>query len=236
VKASASGLFYKRNILGLWCLAEGAIFDFFDKKYHVLKRPPRCADYFICGIDYGMSNAFAALVVGVSTGQRDQTGKCLWVEKEFYWDSKKREKQLTNDEFADHVQELIEPYGIAGVYIDPSALSFKIELQRRGIHVISADNDVYNGIQTMTSEMRKGNLYILDCCPNLIREIEGYVWDPKKSAQGIDEPVKKADHAIDCLRYLTHTHKVKTYNPYKDGHNPDDWNRNKFDIGPRRFG
>lgn len=40
----------------------------------------------------------------------------------------------------------------------------------------------------------------------------------------------------DALRYAVFTHKVPTYKPYKDGHNPDDWNRSKFDPTPRRFG
>ena len=40
IKQSLSGVFYKRNYLGLWVLAEGAIFDFFDKQYNVVTRPP----------------------------------------------------------------------------------------------------------------------------------------------------------------------------------------------------
>ena len=47
----------------------------------------------------------------------------------------------------------------------------------------------------LASEMAKGNLFICDACPNLIREIETYVWDVKKSQQGEDAPVKKDDHA-----------------------------------------
>ncbi len=78
--------------------------------------------------------------------------------------------------------------------------------------------------------MRKGNVYILDRCKNLIKEIETYVWDPKKSEKGDDEPVKKADHAIDCLRYCLSTHKVTIYEPYKDKERSEEWMRNKYDI------
>jgi len=39
----------------------------------------------------------------------------------------------------------------------------------------------------------------------------------------------------DALRYALQTHKVQTYNPYKDSHNPTDWNRSKYDIGARRY-
>ena len=85
IKNSLSGLFYKRNYLGLWCQAEGAIFDFFDKKVHVVSRAPRAAEYFIASIDYGTVNAFACLVIGVSTGKNTQSGKVVWVEAEWGW-------------------------------------------------------------------------------------------------------------------------------------------------------
>ncbi len=51
----------------------------------------------------------------------------------------------------------------------------------------------------------------MDCCTNLIREIESYVWDPKSSEKGYDEPLKKDDHAVDALRYAITTHKVSSF-------------------------
>ncbi len=233
IRDSLSGLFYKRNYLGLWCLAEGAIFDFFDKKIHVLSKPPAAAEYWVAGIDYGVSNAFACVLVGVNTGIATQTGKRMWVEKEYYWDCKKTGRQKINSEFADDIQAFLEPYAVKNIYIDPSALSMKLELQRRGMHIVEANNDVYNGIQEMCTQMGKGNLYVLKDCPNLIREIEGYVWDSKKSAQGDDCPVKKADHAVDALRYVLSTHKVAVYNPY--AHNPHEFQQNKYQVTHRTF-
>ncbi len=228
IRDSLSGLFYKRNYLGLWCLAEGAIFDFFDRKIHVVNKPPAAAEYWVAGIDYGVSNAFACVLIGVNSGVANQTGKRMWVEKEYYWDSKKTGRQKINSEFADDVQAFLEPYAVRNIYIDPSALAMKLELQRRGMHIVPAINDVYNGIQTMCTEMGKGNLYVCKDCPNLIREIEGYVWDSKKSAQGDDEPMKKGDHAIDALRYVCETHKVAVYNPY--AHNPVEYQKNKYQV------
>jgi len=226
IRNSLSGLFYKRNYLGEWCLAEGAIFDFFDRNIHVVSKPPRAAEYWIAGIDFGTSNAFACVLIGVSTGHYTQTGKCMWVEKEYYWNSKQTGRQKVNSEYARDVEEFLEPYSVRGIYIDPSAAAMKLELQRKGLHVIPADNDVTNGIQVMTSEMAKGNLFVCKECTNLIREIEGYVWDTKKSNQGEDAPVKSGDHAVDALRYCLNTHKVNVYNPY--AHNPNQYVKNRF--------
>lgn len=211
VRASSSGIFYKRNILGLWCLAEGAIFDFFDKKIHVVPKPPACAEYFVAGIDYGTVNPFACVLVGVSTGKHTQSGKKLWVEKEYYWDSRKMGRQKTNSEYASDIAEFLDPYGVKQLYIDPSAAAFKEEMRRRRIPTIDADNDVEEGIKKMTSQMADGNLFVMSDCPNLIREIEGYVWNNKAAERGYDEPVKQADHGIDALRYVIATHKVNTF-------------------------
>ena len=211
VRASSSGLFYKRNILGLWCLAEGAIFDFFDRKVHVLDRPPTAAEYWVAGIDYGTINPFSCVLVGVASGKHTQTGKKIWVEKEYYWDSRKMGRQKTNSEYAEDILNFIEPYNVKSVYVDPSAAAFKEELRRKKIRVVDANNEVEDGIQLMTSEMKRGVLYITKDCPNLMREIEGYVWDNKSAERGYDAPVKQADHAIDALRYVIATHKVQSF-------------------------
>lgn len=226
IKNSLSGLFYKRNYLGLWCLAEGAIFDFFDPSIHVVRRPPAAAEYWVAGIDYGSVNPFACLLVGVSSGRLTQTGKRLWVEKEYYWDPKKMGRQKTNSEFARDVYEFLEPYAVKSIYCDPSAAAFILELQKLGMHVVGANNDVENGIQMMTSEMAKGNLYICEDCPNTIREIESYVWDSKEAEKGYDQPLKKDDHSTDALRYVIATHKVAQVSQYM--HNPQDYLKNRY--------
>jgi len=226
IKNSLSGIFYKRNYLGLWCLAEGAIFDFFDRKIHVLHKPPAAAEYWVAGIDYGSVNPFCCLLLGVSTGKYTQTGKRMWVEKEYYWDPKKQGRQKVNSEFARDVKEFLEPYAVKQIYCDPSAEAFQLELRKMGMHVVDADNTVLTGIQKMTSEMKDGNLYILEDCPNTIREIESYVWDSKAALKGDDQPLKKDDHSTDALRYILNTHKVSTYQPY--AHNPNDYKQQRF--------
>lgn len=233
IKNSLSGLFYKRNYLGLWCLAEGSIFDFFDPAFYVVQRPPAAAEYWIASIDYGTSNPFCCLLIGINSGKYTQTGKRLWVEKEYYWDPKKTGRQKTNSEFADDIEEFLQDYGVKNIYIDPSAEAFQLELRKRGMHAVHANNDVENGIQMMTSEMKKGNLYICSECQNLIREIQSYSWDPKAAEKGWDAPLKKDDHSVDALRYAIATHKINVYDPYKHAKQQDEWLRTKYDVSRR---
>lgn len=230
IRNSLSGLFYKRNYLGLWCLAEGAIFDFFDKSIYVVDEPPRAAEYWIAGIDYGTVNPFACIIVGVNTGIKTQTGPMMWIENEYFWDPKIKGRQKTNSEFAEDVQEFLEPYGIREIYIDPSAEAFQLELKRKNMHVVHADNSVEDGIQKMTSQMKKGSLFVCENCVNLIREIEGYVWDPKEAEKGKDKPMKKNDHCVDALRYIINTHQPAVYDPYKEQMLQQAFIRNKYQI------
>ena len=132
LQQNLTGLFYKRNYLGLWCMAEGAIYDFFDRKIHTRSRPPCSAEYYIAGIDYGTSGVFACVLVGINTGRSTQTGKKMWIEKEYYWDVSQTHRQKTNTEFLRDMQQFLGDYG-AKVYIDPNAASMKLELRRAGI-------------------------------------------------------------------------------------------------------
>lgn len=230
IKNSLSGVFYKRNYLGEWTLAEGAIFDFFDPAIHVVSKPPRAADYWIVGVDYGTNNAFGAVLIGVNCGKFTQEKPMMWAEKEYYWDYKKKGHQKSSTEFADDLKNWMEPYSIKALYLDPSAANFRIDLQRRGIHPVNADNEVNDGIVKTMSLLKEGSLFICKDCPNLIREIQSYVWHPKCMEKGEDQPLKMNDHAVDALRYAVNTHKPARFD------NEDYYNRQQQQIKDRNSG
>lgn len=213
LQKSLSGLFYKRNYLGIWCLAEGAIFEFFDRNIHVKRRPPKSADYWIAGLDYGTNNPLGCVLIGVCRGDYDQTGTCMWVQEEYFWNPAVTHRQKTNYEFAQDILRFLSPYDVKAVYMDPSAAAFRLDLQKLGLHCVPANNDVLDGIGVMTSLVQRGILSICSPCANLIREIEGYVWCPKAAQKGDDEPFKKDDHLVDALRYAVMTHKVAKMQP-----------------------
>jgi PBSX family phage terminase large subunit len=217
LKKQYTGLFYRRYILGEWVAAEGSIYADFSRATHVLPRAPHFADNYFVGVDYGIHNAFAAVMVGHSNSRTPH----LWVEKEFYWDSKKMFRQKLNSELADDLEQFIEGYNVRGIYLDPSAESFEVELKRRRMRVIQAKNDVYPGITFMANLISNHELKIVKDCPNLISEMEQYVWDAKKAEQGDEEPVKKFDHSLDALRYCVFT-VFGTKRSLKYGENIDD--------------
>lgn len=202
LKKEYSGLWYKRFIEGKWVLAEGAIYDFFDQSIHVKKEAPTYGKYFLLGIDYGTTNAFAACLVGFN----DDHHPSLWVEKEFYWDSVKEGFQKTDAEYAQDLRREFGGYPIRLTYLDPSAQSFEVELRRQKWPVKQAKNEVLDGIRCVATYLSQGDLVILEKCKNLIKEFEGYVWDQNAVKRGEDKPIKQRDHALDALRYVIFSH------------------------------
>jgi len=203
LKKEYRGLWYKRFIEGEWCLAEGSVYDFFDQGIHVIGQPPAFAKYYIAAVDYGTHNPTCFLLLGFN----DTVEPKIWVEKEYYFDSKKEGFQKTDAEYADDFYDFLGDIHPKAVYIDPSAASFKVELRRKGSAVLrDAKNDVDNGIRSVAMRLAVGDLKIVYKCQNLIQEIQSYVWDSKKGERGEDVPLKKNDHACDALRYALYSH------------------------------
>lgn len=202
LKKRFSGLWYKRFIEGKWVQAEGAVYDFFDSTRHVVREPPTYAKYYILGVDYGTTNPFAAVLIGFNDSY---TGPKVWVEKEYYWDSKVMGYQKTDAEYAHILKEKFGPYSVQTVYLDPSAKSFETELKRNKWPVRQAKNDVLDGIRCVANFLSQGTMVICESCPNLLKEFESYVWDDRSVRLGQDKPLKQRDHALDALRYALFT-------------------------------
>ena len=131
----------------------------------------------------------------------------MWVEKEYYYDSQKSLRQKSDSEYAEDLSKFINGYNVRGIFIDPSAVSLRVELRRIGIsNVFEANNDVLNGIRYVNELLSNQTLKICSCCKNLISEMGTYVWDQKSAQKGIEKPLKTNDHAVDALRYGCFSH------------------------------
>lgn len=202
-KGLYSGVFYDRYILGQWAAADGLIYDMFTKANIIkdndvpvgLVNHPTTRRYI--AIDYGTSNATAFLDI-YDDGQR------IWVLREYYYSGKDKMRQKTDSEYAD---DLIAFGGEKVIFniLDPSALSFKTELKKRGLRVKEADNEVLDGIRMTSTLFATKKLLIHERCEKLIAELQGYIWDEKAQQRGIEQPVKVNDHACDALRYFCKT-------------------------------
>lgn len=198
LKRQYKGLWYKRFIEGRWVQAENSIYDSFDDKLHVIDFAPDYASKYIVGIDYGTTNPCAFVLIGYNKNKFPR----LWVQQEYYYDSKKMQRQKTDTEYAEDLIKFVGYNPIERIYIDPSAVSFRTELRRLGVeNLFEADNEVIDGIRFVSKLLNNGTLKICRSCPRLIEEFQSYVWDSKSQLTGVDKPKKENDHALDALRY-----------------------------------
>lgn len=221
LKQMYKGVWYDRMILGLWRAADGLIYDMFDKEVHmqpVMKLLPRTqsgalspAISWLVGCDYGTASVMSwGLYAKVP--QLNGSNKYYKVA-EYYYDAVAERKQKTDSEFAaefDRWLIRVMPEGlnyraIQAIYCDPSAVSWKLELARKGYIVLNADNDVVNGIRVVGSHLTTGDYIIDKSCGNTEVEYANYQWDNKAQIKGIDKPVKVRDHTCDTDRYVIYT-------------------------------
>ncbi|WP_062306600.1 PBSX family phage terminase large subunit [Alicyclobacillus sendaiensis] len=204
LKREYTGLWYKRFILGLWVMAEGAVYDMWDDTLNTFAdddMPPglKTVARRYVSVDYGTQNATVFL-------DCLDDGDTLWVVNEYYHSGREHGRQKEDAEYADDLIRFVGADRPRFVIVDPSAASFKVALRRRGFLVKSAENDVLEGIRMTSTMIAKRKLRVnRDRCKNLIKEISGYVWDEKAAERGQEKPVKQNDHAVDAMRYLVAT-------------------------------
>lgn len=202
IRCSYSGMWFKRMILGLWVLAEGIIYDMFcddvlfdDSEFTATKKS-ECRRYI--SIDYGTTNPMVFLDIY-------DDGNVIWVVDEYYYDSKKEQRQKTDDQYADALEKFIGEEYPDFCIVDPSAASFKTTMIGRGLRVKEADNAVNDGIRITAMMLSRKKLRIHKRCVNTRLEFESYIWDAKAAQHGEEKPVKMKDHAMDALRYYCKT-------------------------------
>lgn len=196
------GLWRRRMIDGAWVIAEGAIYDMLDEARHVVDSLPEITRWLSCGIDYGTTNDFVALLVGLGSDRR------LYVAAEYRHASRIAHRSMTDSEYDTAVRAFLQQHRAAPdwIVVDPSAASFIEQLHRTGMpNLAPADNGVSDGIRTVASLLSAGRLKIHASCEGLLKELTAYSWDPKASDRGDDAPLKVDDHGPDALRYAIRT-------------------------------
>lgn len=208
-------VWYRRDILGERCIAEGLIYPMFEE---AIAEPPENAQIseFCLAMDYGTMNAFAALIFA-------KIGDTWYGIREYYYSGRAEGKQKTDEDYAQDIDAWcadIESNGKLATIIDPSAASFIALLRKRGdrYKVIPAKNDVLDGIRETANALENGHLKMSGKLKCWKEEIGGYIWDSKCVD---DRPVKVNDHLMDAMRYFVKTKHIirKTLRRNVDGNN-----------------
>ncbi|QDX92057.1 PBSX family phage terminase large subunit [Brevibacillus laterosporus] len=204
IRGAFTGFWYLRMIEGKWVVAQGAIYDMWDKSLNtftdddIIPGFKSLAQRYI-SIDYGSQNPTVFLDCW-------DDGDTVWVLDEYYYDGRKEGKQKENSEYADDLQKFIGSDYPIYVIIDPSASAFKTTLRNRGFRIKDADNEVLEGIRMTSTMINKRKFKVhRERCPNFLKEVSSYVWDEKAVMRGVEQPLKHADHCMDAGRYFIKT-------------------------------
>lgn len=187
-----TGVFYKRNVLGQWALAEGVVYDNFTDECIVEKLPEEFDEIYV-GVDHGVTHPATFIMIGVKDRE-------VYVIKEFC------QSNRTNSELADEFINFIDGYSVDGITVDSAAASLILEFNKRGIYTTDCNKEVVDGITLVTQLIGENRLFVHKNCKNLIKEFYTYSWDDKKSiSQGKDVVIKLNDDCCDALRYACKT-------------------------------
>lgn len=190
------GVFFKRFIEGIWCVAEGLVYSMFDEDKHVSDNHMTGAKEWVVSVDYGTVNPFAA-------GLWAFDGRHAQMEYEYYYDS--RETGVRRDDEA-HYQELCKLIGdrkVSFIIVDPSAASFIETIKKHGKYIAKgAENDVLDGIRVVTTMLNKGIISFCKDCESVMQEMGLYSWDMESVEDAV---IKENDHMLDACRYFAYT-------------------------------
>ena len=203
--STPSGMFFDRDILGIWVASEGVVYQDFNKDIHYVKEANTEFKKIFCGVDFGWEHYGSIVVVGLGLDDK------YYLIKEYAYKHKDIEYWINI------AKEIIKEYGNINFYCDYARPDYVHKLQVNGIRAINAKKDVLEGISTIATLFKTNKLLVLEDNVNIFKsEIYNYVW-----AKGKDEPIKSSDDVLDSLRYAIYTDMKLSGNKF---------NRSKFGI------
>lgn len=193
VKASTpSGMFYDRDIKGLWVSAEGIVYKDFRKDTHYISKSDleniKFIKYF-AGVDWGYEHYGSIVVIG-----RDDKNN-LYLLEEY---SKQHEEI---DYWVDIGKKIKSKYGNITFYCDTARPEHIARFKKEKLRAKNANKSVLSGIEVVAKGFKTNTLKVVEDNVDLFKkEIFMYAWDKKSG-----EPIKLWDDVLDALRYAIYT-------------------------------
>ena len=199
MKASKTGVFYDRDILGLWTTGDGIVYQDFNKDTMVVDEVPDNLEYY-CGVDWGFAKGHENVItvmgddpdtdISYLIGVYQSTGKYIdyWVD------------------IAHQIQDK-RGYGI-NFWCDSARPEYVSYFQQQDIQARNADKSVMDGIEYCSSRIKLGKFKVLrSCAEPFLDDLYQYVWDPVKGV-----PKKEHDNVMDSFRYAVFNQHKKVDN------------------------
>lgn len=188
--ATPNGKFYDRDILGLWTIAEGAVYSDFNKDIHIVDNLPEMERYF-AGVDWGYDHYGSIVIIG-----EDVKGNQYLVDgiseqyKEIDW-------------WVDRAKEFKAKYGDIVFWADSARPEHVARFKKEKLKARNAKKAVIAGIEDVAKKFKENKLFIKrEVIPRFFDEIYQYKWKPNSTK---DEPLKEYDDVLDAIRYAIYS-------------------------------
>lgn len=189
MKASKpKGMFYDRDILGLWVTGEGIVYQDFDQNTMLVDEVPDNLNYY-CGVDWGYAKGHENVItvfgddpetdVTYLTSIFSSTGKFI-----DYW--------------VDIAHKIQDKHGRnINFWCDSARPEYVNYFQDNNINARNADKSVMDGVEYCAQRIKTDKFKVLrSCAKPFLDDIYQYVWDPVKGV-----PKKEHDNVMDSFRY-----------------------------------
>lgn len=216
-----TGVRYMRLRKGIWCAAEGLVYEEWDPEIHLhkaIKVPPISWTRYIT-VDFGYTNPMV-----VQFWAEDEDGR-LYLYKELY------ATKTTVEDMAPKIKEAMnlrkEPRPRA-IICDHDAEGRAVLEKHLGMHTVQAKKTVEDGIQAVKARMKvseadgRPRIYLCEDAiierdkalldvkkpTSTLEEVVGYIWDrgtvlaQNNGKPPKEVPVKENDHGCDAMRYM----------------------------------
>ena len=190
-----TGMFYNREILGLWVSADGLVYQDFDEDRMVIPASQIPNDLHVyCGVDWGFEHKGVITVWG-----DDDDGNIYLLEEH-------TSKYKYISYWVQVAKDIQKRYGYnINFWVDSARPDNVSEFQRNDINAINADKARMAGVERVAEFMKLGKFFVVDSAiDQFTSEIYQYVWD-----ENTGEPKKENDDVMDSMRYAI-------YNEHKD--------------------
>ena len=190
-ESTPSGMFYDRDIRGLWVTGEGVVYSDFDSNKHFINDVDNVEfETYIAGVDWGYSHFGSIVVFGI-----DKLNNWYLLEEHA-----KQFKEI--DYWADVALDIKARYGNINFYCDSARPEHVERFRRERIRAINADKSVLSGIEEVARLIKLGRFFVVsDKVKVFKKEIYNYVWDEKTG-----NLVKENDDVMDSMRYAIYSH------------------------------
>lgn len=206
LKQEYTGVFYKRFILGLWVVADGACYPKFAEspEAYIVDELPEGANFISVGVDWGGNRSLTTFVATAVHGNYDS----LTVVKDYHIAGRKGEidADRVNREFIQFITALRAEYNVPVKYVfADSEGQYLINGLRRacvplGLSVGESKKvEIVQRIICANSLLNTGRLKVMRNCEQLRDGLMGAVWNPKAAEKGRDERLDDFTSDIDTL-------------------------------------